>query len=288
MEFIENAMNSSTGEYYGNGYFETEENAIAKKEAEDRRKKYLMKKNYIENNYRKYGQFSFMFYTVGKNLLEDISDDILTKIIFLSTYMNYQNVIVDNENAPMDKRGIRQIINVSDRKFSDFFKEIIDRGILVSKDDGSYFLNFNIFARGKNVFKENTNATRLYRSAIRKLYTKAKPSEHKLLSYVFQAIPFVNIQYNMLCFNPYESNLDKIDSMTLREYCEIIGYSVENDHKLKTKLKSLRLNNIPVFNFVDNADGIFCYINPCVFYAGNKWEQVKVLGEFKSKKSEGR
>ena len=132
----------------------------------------------------------------------------------------------------------------------------------------------------KDVKDIDCNRTRLYIKSIRSLYTQAKISEHKLLSYLFQAIPFVNVNYNILCFNPLENDLQKVKPMIMKDFCVIIGYSQDNDRRLKTKLKGLRLQQLPVFSFVDNADGLFCYINPNVYYAGNKWEEVKVLGRF--------
>ena len=187
-----------------------------------------------------------------------------------------------SEDESMTKKQMREILRVSEDTFHKFYISLTNTGILSEDIDKCLYLNTSIFKRGaiKDVKNIDCNRTRLYIKSIRSLYTQAKISEHKLLSYLFQAIPFVNVNYNILCFNPLENDLQKVKPMIMKDFCVIIGYSQDNDRRLKTKLKGLRLHQLPVFSFIDNADGLFCYINPNVYYAGNKWEEVKVLGRF--------
>ena len=126
---------------------------------------------------------------------------------------------------------------------------------------------------------------RLYIKGIRKIYKESFMFEHHLLSYLFRAIPFVNINYNILCHNPQERDYNKIEPMLFSEFCEKVGYKPENERKLKNKIKELRIGHLPVFNFVENADGHFCFINPHIYYSGNKHEEVMVLGEFRKRKN---
>lgn len=239
------------------------------------------KKQQINAIYKEYGIFVWFLYNYNEVLKLGIPPEMLPKLIYVSTFMGYDNRIMIAENKCMNKQQMQALLGLSDMTFYRFYTAASAAGLLIEKDD-VFYMNSDIFKRGiiKDVDK---NRTRLYVRGIRHVYHRAKVTDHRLLSYLFQAIPFVNTNYNMLSLNPEETNLKKVIPMKLADYCTKIGYSSENARRLKTILKKLRVEDEPVFSFVENADGIFCYINPRVFYAGNRREKVEILGEFKNK-----
>lgn len=271
-----------TGEAFLNVTVTTERDRQNYKKFLESKQKYEFQGAEIQKQYKKYGSFVWFLYNAGQVLDLGIQPDELTKLIYISTYMGYNNRLMVSEDESMTKKQMREILRVSEDTFHKFYASLTNTGILSEDIDKCLYLNTSIFKRGaiKDVKDIDCNRTRLYIKSIRSLYTQAKISEHKLLSYLFQAIPFVNVNYNILCFNPLENDLQKVKPMIMKDFCVVIGYSQDNDRRLKTKLKGLRLQQLPVFSFVDNADGLFCYINPNVYYAGNKWEEVRVLGRF--------
>lgn len=271
-----------TGEAFLNATVTTERDRQNYKKFLEAKQKYKFQGAEIQKQYKKYGSFVWFLYNAGQVLDLGIQPDELTKLIYISTYMGYNNRLMVSEDESMTKKQMREILRVSEDTFRKFYTSLTNTGILSEDMDKCLYLNTSIFKRGaiKDVKDIDCNRTRVYIKSIRSLYTQAKISEHKLLSYLFQAIPFVNVNYNILCFNPLENDLQKVKPMIMKDFCVIIGYSQDNDRRLKTKLKGLRLQQLPVFSFVDNADGLFCYINPNVYYAGNKWEEVRVLGRF--------
>lgn len=271
-----------TGEAFLNVTVTTERDKQNYKKILEAKQKYEFQGAEIQKQYKKYGSFVWFLYNAGQVLDLGIQPDELTKLIYISTYMGYNNRLMVSEDESMTKKQMREILRVSEDTFHKFYTSLTNTGILSEDMDKCLYLNTSIFKRGviKDVKDIDCNRTRLYIKSIRSLYTQAKISEHKLLSYLFQAIPFVNVNYNILCFNPLENDLQKVKPMIMKDFCVVIGYSQDNDRRLKTKLKGLRLQQLPVFSFVDNADGLFCYINPNVYYAGNKWEEVRVLGRF--------
>lgn len=76
---------------------------------------------------------------------------------------------------------------------------------------------------------------------MRKLYIMVQPSQHKHLGYLFKMLPYVNLEYNVLCHNPLESNLDDIQLMTVSEFCGAIGYDISNWHRLNKIYKTFDL-----------------------------------------------
>lgn len=270
-----------TGELYSDVQVVSKEDMDRKKKYFEQQQKYIYKGLEIREKYKEHGSFVWLLYNAGKALDLGIAPDDLTRLIFISTYMDYNNRLMLSENRLMRKSDVQKILKTSEKTFYRFWKAITDVGLLeVQTDTEELYLNTEIFRRGSAIKNEDVDRVRLYRRSIRTLYNQAKVREHKLLSYLFQAIPFVNINYNIICHNPTETDLDLIEPMTMGDYCNIIGYSADNCRRLKTLLKKLMLNKTIVFSFVDNANGLFCYINPNVYYAGNNWDKVEVLGEF--------
>lgn len=235
---------------------------------------------------KRYGIFVWLLYNTNQVLDWGIKDEDIAKLIFISTYMNYDNRLMSSPDRVMNDRSMRELLKVSDRTFERFIKSITDANILFIDNKGCYCLNEELFLRGKLENKDydhSVSIMKLYANGIRKLYQNAKIYDHRLLAYLFRAIPFVNINYNMLCHNPEQSVLKLIKPMLFSEFCKKIGYSIDNERRLKNKLKKLRIDGSPVFNFVENDDGRFCYINPYVYYGGNQHSKVMVLGEFEKK-----
>lgn len=276
-------IDMETGEIYENIQFSTQEDR-------ERYKKYLeiqnqaeLKKEEIKEKYKEYGNFVWLLYKVNEALEWGVSPTTLTRLIYISTYMNYKNQLVFSNNNPITKKDLVSILGVYERSVEKFLSEVSAAKILIYQD-GCYCLNTDVFSKGAISGSINSNYIRLYVDGIRTLYSVATPREHKSLSYLFQAIPFVNINYNMICYNPTEKNLDDVRPMTMFDYCNIIGYDYTNRHKFKNMMKKILIDGKYAFSFVENGSGLYCYINPKIYYAGNKWEDVKVLGAFDKKK----
>ena len=274
-----NIIDVDTGEVYENVTITTEQDRQKYKNYLEEKIKYEFKGSEIQRKYKQYGSFVWLLYNADQILDLGIKPDELTKLIYISTFMGYNNRIMISEDESMTKYQMREILKLSEDTFRRIYNSLLGAKILTEDSNKCLYLNTCLFRRGA-VEDVDCNRMRLYIKSVRNLYMQAKIREHKLLSYLFQAIPFVNINYNILCFNPSESDLKKVKPMLMKDYCILIGYSQDNDRRLKTKLKGLKLKQLPVFSFVENSDGLFCYINPNVYYAGNKWDDVKVLGRF--------
>lgn len=251
----------------------------------ERRENWRLKCVEFETTYREYGSFVWLLYNAGCALDLGIQPEDITKLIFISTYLNYQNRLMYKEDELMTKETMEEVLAVSESTFKRFWKSITDAGLLTVSDKGELFLNMDIFKRGKIAGDEDKDRMRIYKTGIRCLYWDSNVTQHKLLSYLFQLIPFVNINYNIVAYNPKETSLKAVEPMTMPEICMLVGYKPDNYRRLKNTLKALRIKGMPVFSFVENANGMFCYINPRVYYAGNQWKRVEVLGKFCEPKS---
>lgn len=274
-------IDAETGEVYEEADLRTKEQKEQYKKILEKKKEYELKHAHIDANYKKYGTFVWFIYHSQQVLDLGITPDQLTKLIYLSTYLNYKNRLMIDKDNHMTRTDMQEILRVSERTFKSFWSAIVKANILkIDKNDNCLYIDSSIFKRGKITLDDAKYKIRLYKKGVRDLYEKAMPSEHKFLSYLFQAIPYVNKDFNIISKNPLENDLSLIVPMQMTEFCEKIHYDPENARKLKTKMKALTIKGKHVFSFVENGNGLFCYVNPYVYYGGNKWEKVEILGEF--------
>lgn len=266
----------------------TQEELESYKQWKEAQEEAVAKKQYIKDLNRENGDFVFLIYNISEALAFGVQPATLTRLIYLSTYMDYNNKLKLTDVTSMQQKDIKDVLKISQSTYERFMDEVLEKKIIFKDEKGRLYLDARFFFRGsvpkeiKNSFDKNV--IKVYYDSVRQIYEKSKVTEHARLSYLFQMIPFVNIQYNMLCHNPLETEMKYVKAMTLPEYCSIVGYSPENAHKLKSFLKKVLLDDIPVFSFVDNNYGLFCYVNPNIFYVGNNEDKIEILKSFKKEK----
>lgn len=244
--------------------------------------KYLSRKQSSE-----LGSFVWLLYNVNSALDIGLKSADLSRIIYLSTFMNYENYLTyDDGKTKIKYSDIGKVLKVGRRTTERFLSSAMESGVLVRESGSSGVkLSSNVFAKGSlNNIVVDKDAMRLYIRGVREIYSKAKLRDHKVLSYVFQAIPYINLDYNIVCRNPHEKTLNNIDSLTLTEYCYLIGYDVSHASRLRSVLRSITVDNEGVFGFVDTVGNDTIIINPRVFYAGRQYERVMECGKFFKKK----
>ena len=109
--------------------------------------------------------------------------------------------------------------------------------------------------------------------------------QHKKLSYVFQLIPFLNYETNILCSNPTERDRSKLNKLSLQDTCELLGIQTESKsmHRFEHDLYKIyfTINNEKCYVFsrviVKGGNGINDYfvINPSVIWQGSNVDKAK-------------
>lgn len=247
------------------------------------------KQFYVKGERTELGSFIWLLYNVNRALEFGLSPASLTRIIFLATYMNYENYIVYDNQVRVKVTKLHNLLKIGRTAMSNFLSETEEKGIISVDSDTKFVkVNSDMFVKGSLAdITVSKNAMRLYIMGIRRLYNKADATEHKTLSYVFQAIPYVNLNYNILCRNPYEQYSRDVEAITLNEYCRVVGYDPHHTSQLKTYLKKITVSDEGVFGFVDTSKGYYMIINPRIYYAGNQYDQVQILGKFFKPGKEG-
>lgn len=253
-------------------------------EAEIKRKKKLKaEKQRINKKYEQYGNFYWFFYSIKEQLFDGkIDGATATRLIYLATYLNYDNVLVFENKKPMHKKDLQDVLKIKDTAYKDFVKECVKNDLIIINDDDTVAMPKAYFKRG-NLTKTNikkADIIRMYNDSIRYLYDNADPTYHKNLAYLFMVIPYVNVDYNLICTNPDEKDIDKIQCINTQQLCEIVGYNPKNYRRFRQNLKQIIINDSFAVSFVDNIFGEKIFVNPTIYYAGDKHDKVWILDKF--------
>ena len=290
-----NIFNSETGEILAEFNdlitIQTDEDIRKRKEYFEKKQN---KEGRIKSLYEQNGNFIWNIHTTAKIFLPDIKDSSLTRLMFISTYLGYEGYLINDKKKALTKSNIFGLLKISDSEFRRFWKEMIDSKLLQVNEEKIY-LNKEVFNRGninsdylKTLSEDQKCLTRIYIEGVRSLYETATLFSHKTLSYIFRILPYVSRDYNICCFNPLEADKCNLDRMSLGEFADIVGYDRTHisrlakilfDPQFKTKdgMKSA------VRYVVDkslNKETYSMFINPKVYYMGNKRNEIEILGQF--------
>lgn len=261
-----------------------------KDDAEQRRKHRI-----ANSSYQKFGRFIWTIYDTAMTLFPEIKPHTLTRLMFLSTYMDYNGFLADARGHRLTRKEISCLLNIGDTSFKAFLKEVKQYGAIIEADD-SFRMNRDMFIKGQVtekkrnfLFAQDKSITRLYIDGVRALYRQAVGTSSQRLSYIFRLMPYVNKEYNIICSNPLEHTKKKISPLSVGDVAEIVGYGRSNSKKFQDLLLE------PMFEvdgsltravrYVSGDElGIehHClFINPLVYYGGSRHEEVSILGQFK-------
>ena len=211
------------------------------------------------------------------------------RLMYLATFIRQDTggkLVNYHDSKPITRRNLSAILGFGETATKRFWGEVKDKFITV-KPDGLY-MDPDIFFKGRLKEKPvNKQYYQFYCDAIRAIYKATPTRQHCHLGYVFRLLPYLNLEYNVLCHNPDEKDLEKIDYLTFDEFCTLNGYTVEHRTKLIEIYKHLKFHTpygeqvllsaiIPFGNLNDAK----LYINPYVIYKGGKYAIAYALGEF--------
>lgn len=229
----------------------------------------------------------------------DVPPAMVTRLIYLSTYAAYikqadkSKVFDKSLGTPLVRLGkhlqrkdLASVLGISERNAVNFVKCVCPRFICEDESGGLYLVK-GFFARGKLKRKQFTRYQRLYNNGVRKLYEAVKGKYHAQLGYVFMMIPYINIEHNVLCWNPTETDIGKVQPMTPKDFCSLIAKSAKNLSRLMNLYKGITFDVDGkeehfckvVSDWNNQKNGIIC-VNPAVIYAGTDAHRLDIMKLF--------
>ena len=231
------------------------------------------------------GKFCFLAINNSLNCLPPAT---AVRLIYLSSYLRYDtDCLYITQRIPMKVSDLQKVMGLSNATIRRFLERVCPSYLSVDHDENLH-INTTIFRRGTLPKKDRLGAfQKVYIEAIRCLYRATPISNHKQLGYIFLMLPYINIQHNVLCKNPYETDILHVEPLTVREFCVLIGHSYSTVARLREAYSRIcfSVNGqqelfcafVSAENRLDNAR---IFVNPHVFYSGSDPEQVEVLGYF--------
>ena len=240
----------------------------------------------LSNRDLPFGHFCFVSL---EERFENMSPENLARLVYLSTYIKYNsNKLMLTNKTVMKQNDLQTLFKVSRTTVHRFLKEAA-KYLDINNGELS-FKNANIFAKGEMRGKLGASLfQKIYIDGVRSLYETATKADNKKevlrrFGYILKLLPFVNVEHNILCHNPLETDPDKIELLTLSEFCEYVGYSSENASRLADVYNEIyfEMNGerkrlcVITYEGHNNLDAKVC-INPRIFYSGSFPERVKIF-----------
>lgn len=227
--------------------------------------------------------FTWIVFEYGKELLPNIKDQSLVRLIYLSTICDYDGILPP-------KSVIKKKLKLSDKYWSYFFKEMRSNNLILEDEEtGALCLNKDFFIKGSlKDMSDKRDCTRLFCNFIQDVYDACDNIKSiNQISYLYKLIPFVNRRTNIVCYNPKEQDPEKVYPITLGEFCDMIGYSRKNARRLVSDLLSLKCNGQNLIGFFVtnlNQTSWKIIVNPHIYYGGQNdkiyKEQIALLTDY--------
>lgn len=253
----------------------------------------INQKNELKNYCKSLGGFVHMFYVKNEILFNSLNIDKanISRLVYLATYIDYnnreENVLVkhgkNNKTEYMTRKDIKRVMGLSDATFSRFINDLKNNDLLWEVNDKFYISN-EYFSKGRSSF-DKKKYTRIFINTTRKLYEGCSTRQHVKLSYVFQLIPFLNYETNIICSNPNEIDINKLNKLGLKDICKLLGISEDKksmskfEHDLYKIIIKIGDDNYYLFSRVilkgGNGKNDYFVINPYIIWNGSKVSRTK-------------
>ncbi len=240
-------------------------------------------KTYRNRKARENGRYVHM--ASGKAAFEDLPPDTLARATYLATFLSFgDNALYQSQRRKILRKDLPKKLGLAEAPTNRFWAVVKDKyfyrdrlGFIRTLGNG--YVMGHLGARFDEEFQK------LYIRVVRELYEKIPPRQHKRLGYVLKMLPFLNFEYNILCHNPTERVFDKINPLTVSEFCEAVKFN-------KTHAADLARDYGRITFTVDGRQEVFCkflsngatvenatiYINPRLVYKGFDFKKVEAIG----------
>lgn len=229
-------------------------------------------------------EFIWILFRYGEQLFPTVDKASLIRLIFLATFIDKnkdaeENRLTDNRGKTFfTKKDVKQVLKLSPTCFDGFWHEMVSAKIITLNNSGEVILNDELFQYGR-IKELNENRMRLFCGAVRRLYVRCQPRQHKLLGYIFKMIPFVSKEYNIVCLNPEESDVNMVRPMTLECFCKYMEYDTSHAKRLLQDILSVKIDGQQLVKYVSDGklNTSYLVVNPRAYYAGYHTAELAAL-----------
>lgn len=255
----------------------TYEEQVVEKEAQNQEKERisnLLRQKDLLKEYMKeqYGAFYFSYYN---KLLDKLKPQYLTRALYLSSFMNYDNVLVEGatRHKIIYEEDLQRIFRLSRTETFKTKKELMDIGFLIINENKTLYINEEMCKKGDVCKSKKSSKARIFNEAIKEMYENSVPTEHRKLALLFKLLPYINLKHNIVCDNITEEIRELVTPLSLKTICEILDQ--KNITRFKKDLLSITVKGKPAVMIISVLDKNAVLINPSVYYKGTRLEDVE-------------
>lgn len=222
----------------------------------------------------------------------------LTRLMFLCTYATYsidgKCALMKSERTPLKKNDLQELLSVSRATFFRFWEDVSPKYLIEEKNNNITLVASDIIRTGSLPRIKSTDTRQVYfkvfKQPFRSLY-KLNHGLHKRLGYIFKLIPYINREYNILCWNTEELDVDELHPLSRDDLSRILELNINrlDDIMLCLCNASFKRTNGGSKPSIDNY--IICYkdtynknllyyqVNPYILYRGHDIRHAITFGE---------
>lgn len=266
------------------------ERIISEKEQKTKEKilQKLEGENFIKQYFGSYYHFIYGSLCNDSEEGERIMLNYGSRLLRLACEMEYDTGrLVDLKSKPYKSLSEEQIIDllkISERDWQRTRKYLVDNGLLKFNGKGKnkeFYLNTDICLKGelssKTINTKLLGVTRVFTHAYRRMYDNLENKERNILFYLARLLPYVNVEYNIICSNPFEENIDNIEPLNVKKIFEVLDVTEKSFYNIMSKLEKVKVNGkYAMCKIVVNKKAKYI-INPALFYQGNNRESLFVI-----------
>lgn len=261
---------------------------------EARKERLRQEEEAAEREKYRHSKPKFLFISSEEGTFGTISDMTAARAAYLATYLKYgTNELWKNQRRQLCRKDLPWALHLSTPAADRFWGEVRDKFFYRDRD-GFIHTTGHALIRGPLAgmeIQDKMQYQQLYLSAIKELYEKITPQQHKRLGHVLKMLPYLNFEYNILCWNPEETRFDRVLPLTVADFCERIHLDVEHAKRLAKEYGRLTFTMEDkrtsvwweeVFcKFMTNGGSIadaHIYINPRLVFRGSSPRKVAAIG----------
>lgn len=233
-------------------------------------------------------ELGYFYFVMREHQFGNISAESAARLIYLCTYLNYHNEFMLTERTKMKKSDLKDVLGLSSRTTYNFWKDIENAYVSDCGKDGLKLISPYI-VRGRLGKTENLYK-KFYLEGVRCIYEATATSKHRYLGYIFQLLPYVNTEYNVICKNPDENIIEQVEPLLIDDICDILGYDKTQRSRFINIYRQLTFEYrgheewfVTFITPQDYSELTKAYVNPHVFYSGSDYRKVETLGLFVKK-----
>ncbi|SEP17561.1 hypothetical protein, partial [Paenibacillus sp. OV219] len=176
------------------------------------------------------GNFTFTDMERIAAVTSEIDATYLGYLMYLQTFIDYETnaLVIGRGKWPLTRRDMVEGLGITLETFRTFYA-VMERYSIIMEVDGRFIMNEDYHFRGA---AEGRRVVKTYDDRLRKIYASLPTRKVRQLGYLYRLLPYIHLETNMLCWNPFETDPSEIRAMNKRE----IAVTLDIDEKTAYRL----------------------------------------------------